>query len=214
MKTSMFLLTMAAVALSAGAAQAAAPKVHPVRIQVMGQLEKDRDSTKNESERSSSKSKTETQFYELQITLANTIKQEGAFDLEWYFFKRPLDGDGNEGDPVICEKGKTTMELGGMKRATHPVKSGTLTWSETKTSKTSSGNSNSNNSGSSSSKSVSGDVYDGYLVVARKEGEIIKTYASDKKYMDEKWLTKLDDPVEAGRKASKGASSKKKKKEK
>lgn len=160
---------------------------YTARLNVKGDLEKDRDSSKNESDKSNSKTKSETQQYELEITAANTIKQEGTFSLEWYFFKRPLDKDGKKGDPVLCEKGKTSLTIGGMKRVTHKVMSKPLTWKEVKSSK--SGNNKSSNS--SSSKIISGDIYDGYVILLRAEGDIIAQYSSEKKFLSARWLGKM-----------------------
>ena len=187
----------------------AAPKKHAVRLTVKGELEKERESSKQESEKRSTKYKTETQFYDLQITAANTIKQEGTFDLEWYFFKRDLNDEGDESDPVLCEKDKTTMTIAGMKRVTHPVKSSELSWSEIKTSKSSSGNSN--NSGSSGGKSYSGSMYEAYVVLVKHEGQIVAKYSDEKKYLSQEWIGKLDMPVQAGSKAASKSKKKKKK---
>jgi hypothetical protein len=196
------------LAVMSNTADSAPVKRYAARITVKGELEKERDSSKNESEKNSTKTKTEKQHYELAITAANTGKQGGTFDLECYFFKRQLDDKGNKGDPVLCEKDKATLTLGGMKRAMHKVTSETLSWEESKSSKSSSGKSNS--SKSSSGKSISGEVYGGYIVLLRAEGEIIAKYSSDKKFLSKEWLSKLDQPVSSGS----GSSSRNKKKKK
>lgn len=160
------------------------------RISVSGDLEKSRDSSKNEGDKSSSRSKTEAQHYELTITAANTGKIDGSFDVEWYFFKRALDKDGDKGDVVLSEKGKKTVKLKGLKRIVIPVNSKVLTWSETKS--TTKGSSN--KSSSSSKKVISGEVYDGYLVLLKYNGEIISRYSPDRKCKSDEWLGKMSIP--------------------
>jgi hypothetical protein len=206
MKRSYAVLGMMGV-LAMAISVSAAPKKHAVRLMVKGEVEKKRESSKKESDKSSTKYKTETQFYDLQITAANTIKQEGTFDLEWYFFKRDLNDEGDKSDPVLCEKDKTTLTIAGMKRVTLPVKSSELSWSEIKTSKSSSGNSK--NSGSSGGKSFSGSLYEAYVVLVKYEGQIIAKYSDEKKFLTPEWIDKLDMPVQSG---SKSASKSKKKK--
>jgi hypothetical protein len=101
--------------------QAAQAKDYAARIIVKEKLEKERESSKEENEKSSTKRKSETQMYKLGITVANTVKKEGTFNLEWYFLSRSLDSDGKKGDPVVCEKDKTTLTIGGMKKVVHPI---------------------------------------------------------------------------------------------
>ena len=189
----------------------AAPQKHAVRLMVKGELEKERESSKEESEKSSTKYSTETQFYDLQITVANTVKQEGAFDLEWYFFKRNLSEGGDKSDPVLCEKNKTTLTIAGMKRATHAVQSAGLLWGEVKTSKSRSGKDN--DSGSSSGKTFSGSMYEAYVVLVKHKGQIIAKYSNEKKFLTPEWLDKLNVPLqESSKDASKSKKKKKKKK--
>lgn len=195
MKTRLFIIGLLGFAVVAGAAPA---KQYAARISVKGELEKDRSS----SSTGNKKTKSETQYYELKVTVANTGKQEGTFDLEWYFLKRPLDALGKKGDPVVCEKNKTSVTIAGMKRVVHPVKSRSLTWSESKTSS----NNNSKNS-TAPKKSISGAIYGGYVLLLRADGEIVAKYASDKKFLSEQWLGTLQAPVAQ-------ASNKKNKKKK
>jgi len=179
--------------LVGGVSAEAGAKRFAGRISVSGKLEKDRDSSKKEGNNSSSRSKTETQFYDLKITAANTGKTEGAFDVEWYFFKRPLDNKGNKEDHVLAGQGKQTVQLKGMKRQVLPVKSEVLSWSETKSSKSSS---KKNNSSSSSKKTISGAVYGGYLVLLRADGEIISRYSPDRKMTSDDWLREMSIPLQ------------------
>jgi hypothetical protein len=187
-------------------------KSHAVRINVKGELEKDRETTKTETEKTSSKTKIETQYYELEITVANTVKQDGTFDLEWYFFKRNYGENGRLEDPVLCEKNKTTLEIAGMKRVTYPVTSKPLSWQESNNSK--SGKNNNSNDNNTSGKSITGDEYGGYVILVKHAGTIVADYSDEKKFLTDEWLGKLDGPVESGRSASspKKASKKKKKK--
>jgi hypothetical protein len=208
MKTRLFIIALTSLTMISSMALSAPSKHYAARISVKGELEKERDSSKNESEKSSSKTKTETQHYELVITTANTGKQEGTFDLEWYFFKRSWEEKGKKGDPVLCEKDKTTLSLGGMKRQTHEVTSKTLRWEESKTSKSGKSSSSKNSSG----KSITGEMYAGYVVLLRAEGEIIAKYASEKKYLTEEWMDKLDQPVSSSKRSSSKPKKKKKKK--
>jgi hypothetical protein len=203
-----FLIGLFSVALvfnMTGTAYAA----QAVRINVKGELEKDRDTSKTESDKSSSKTKTETQSYELEVTVANTVKQDGTFDVEWYFFKRSYE-DGRLGDPVLCEKDKKTVSIAGMKRITLPVTSKPLSWQESKNNK-SSKNSNNNNDDKSSGKSITGDEYGGYVILVKYEGEVLAEYSDEKKFLTDEWLGKLNGPVESGRAASAPSKSSKKK---
>lgn len=207
-KTRWMVIGMLGLAMIAGAVPG---KRYAARISVKGELKKERDSSKNETANSSSKTKSEVQHYDLQATVANTGKNAGTFDLEWYFLKRQLDGKGNKGDPAVCEKGKETLTIGGMKRVTHPVTSSSLSWSETKSSK--SGNSNRGNNSSSSKKNISGAVYGGYVLLLRADGQIVAKYSSDKRFLTEEWLQKLQAPV-AKPKPKKAAPRKRRKKKK
>ncbi|WP_372796490.1 hypothetical protein [Pontiella sp.] len=188
MKTRWFVVGIVGLALAAAAAPG---KRYAARISVQGDLEKDRDSSKTESAKSNSSSKTETQYYDLKVTVANTGKYDGTFDLEWYFFKRPLDAKGKKGDPVLCEKDKTSLTLGGMQRTEHLITSGSLSWTESKSSKSSSGK----NSNSSAKKSISGAVYGGYVLLLRADGEIVAKNASDRKFLSDEWIAMLQAPV-------------------
>jgi hypothetical protein len=183
------------------------------RLTVKGDLKKEQKSDKNESERSSTRSTTETLAYELDIQVSNTSKQEGTFDLEWYFIKRPLDSAGQKGDPVLCEKDKTSLTIGGQKRVAHKVVSQELVNSESKTSKESSGNSDSSKS-SGSSKRFSGDTFAGYIVLVRHQGEILAKYSNEAKFTTDEWIAKLDGPVQRGSGSKAPASTEKKKKKK
>lgn len=162
------------------------------RISVSGDLQKKRDSSKKEGKNSSSRSKSESQHYDLKITAANTGKLEGAFDVEWYFFKRKLNARGDKGDPVLAEKGKKTVLLKGMKRQMIPVKSKVLKWSETTNTKTSS----KKNSSSTSKKTISGDIYGGYLVILRVDGRILSRYSPDRKMTCDEWLGQMSIPLQ------------------
>jgi hypothetical protein len=166
------------------------------RLTVTGNVKKDSKSDKVESEKSSSKTKTETQKYELSATVANTGPQEGTFDLEWYFFRRPLDNNGDKGDPILCEKGKTSLTIPGMKRVVQKIESEEISNTESKTSKNSSGNSD--KGGSSSSKTISGDIYGGYILLVRSGGEILAKYSNEKKFLEDEWMGKLASPVSKG----------------
>ena len=189
MKTRVFILGMTGLVL----AVAAAPmKRVSARISVKGDLEKKRDSSKNEGTNKSTKTKSEIQHYELQVTVANTGKEEGTFDLEWYFVKRPLDAKGKKGDPEVCEKGTKTLTIGGMKRVVHPVKSAALTSSESKTNNNGNNNNNRNNNNSSTTKSITGAVYGGYVVLLRVDGKVIAKYSPDRKYLKDEWVRKLE----------------------
>jgi hypothetical protein len=180
-----------------------------VRLNVQDKLNKDRESEKTESDKSSSKTTTESLTYDLDIQVSNTSKQEGTFDLEWYFFKCRLDSKGKKEDPVLCEKNKTSLTIGGQKRVSHKVTSQTLKNTESKSSKSSSGK---NSKSSGSSKSFSGSTYAGYVVLARQDGKIVQKYSSDKKFLTDAWIGKLEGPV--SKDSVKKAPSKKKKKKK
>jgi hypothetical protein len=182
-----------------------------VRLTVKDKLNKDRESDKTESEKSSSKKTVESMTYQLDIQVSNTSKQEDTFELEWYFFKRPLDSKGKKQDPVLCEKDKTSLTIGGQKRVSHQVTSQTLKNTESKSSKSSSGNSSKS---SGSSKNFSGAIYAGYVVLARQDGEIAAKYSNEKKFLTETWLGKLAGPVSKGSGSNTSSSSKKKRKKK
>lgn len=169
-----------------------ATKRYAGRINVKGDLEKDRESSKSEGQKSSSKTKTESQYYDLQVTVANTGKYEGIFECEWYFFSRPLLERGKKGDPELSEKGKKSFNLKGMKRESFELKSKTLTWSETKTNKNSS---NKNNNNNSNKKSINGSVYGGYVVLLRVDGKIISRYSPDSKMKSDDFLGRFSIPL-------------------
>ncbi|MDF7825951.1 hypothetical protein P4B35_18115 [Pontiellaceae bacterium B12227] len=209
MNARMIVVGVVGLAVVAGAVPA---KRYAARISVKGELEKDRDSSKNESANSSTKTKSEVQFYNLEVTVANTGKHTGTFDLEWYFLKRRLDAAGKKGDPVLSEKDKTTLTIAGMKRVVHPVTSSSLSWSESKSSKNSSGRNN--NSSSSSKKNISGEIYGGYVLLLRADGEMVAKYASDRKFLSDEWLVQLQAPVANTTPARKTKNKKRKKKKK
>jgi hypothetical protein len=192
----------------------AAAHAGSVRLTVADNLKKDRNSDKNETKTSSTRIQTEFQYYELEITLTNTGPQKDTFDLEWYFFKRPLNAKGDKGDPVLCEKKKTTLPVDAMKRVTHKVVSDNLTNRETKIAKSStgSGRGRNNNNSSSSKTTASGEVYAGYVVLVRQAGEILAKESNDKKFLTESWLGKLGSPVKkpATKQPAKPSSKKKK----
>lgn len=202
-----FLIGLFSVALVFSMTGSAYAKAQAVRINVKGELEKDRETSKTETDKASSKTKIEKQFYELEITVANTVKQEGTFDLEWYFFKRSYDEKGKLGDPVLCEKDKTTVKIAGMKRITHPVTSKPLSWQESKSSKSG----NNNNSENTSGKSITGEEYGGYVILVKYQGKIVAKYSDEKKFLTDEWLGKLDGPVESGKARSGSKKAKKKK---
>jgi hypothetical protein len=203
----LLLAIQAGLVIAAGAAPTA-------RVNVKGNLEKNRDSSKSESEKSSTRNTTETSTYQLDIQVANTSKENADFDVEWYFIRRPLDNEGEKGDPVLCQKGKVTLPVGGQKRVLHKVASDPLTWSETKASKNSSSNNDSNKGGSSSSKSYSGDIFAGYVVLVRHAGTVLASQSNESKYTTEEWLAKLDGPIQksSGKATTTSNSGKKKKK--
>jgi hypothetical protein len=210
MKTGWIIVGMAVVALATTELQAAPVKGYSARISVKEKIEKERESSKDESEKSSTKSKSERQTYKLAITVANTVKKEGTFDLEWYFLSRSLGDDGKKGDPAVCQKDKTTLTIGGMKRVVHPVASRELTWTEVKTSR-----SGSNNSGKSSGgKSFSGEMYEGYVVLLKIDGEILAKYSNENKFLSAEWLVRLDKPIVSGGAKSREDSKKKRRNKK
>ncbi|MDZ8117072.1 hypothetical protein [Pontiella agarivorans] len=208
MKRKWIILGAAGVLFAAATATAGTAK-HAARVMVKGELEKERESSKDERENSSTRIKSESQHYELQVTVSNVIKKDGTFDLEWYFFKRNLDSEGEKSEPVLCEKDKVTLSIAGMKRVQHSVHSAELIWKETKTSKSSSNN---NSSGSSGGKTFSGSMYDGYVILVRNEGQIVAKYSDERKYLTPTWMGRLDMPVEAGSARSSAPKKKKKKK--
>ncbi len=154
-----------------------------VGLVVKGDIKKDRTSDKKEDKNSSTKTSTETAVYAISIQVSNTSKQEGEFDVEWYFIKRPVEGDGAKGDPVVGEKGKTTLSIGPQKRTMHQVESRPLTCTETKTA-------TSGKSGGTKSSS-SGDIFDGYIVLVKHDGEILAKQSNQARYLTEEWLSKL-----------------------
>ncbi len=184
-----------------------------VGLTVKGELEKERTSDKTEGERTSSKTSTETAAYTLDIQVSNPAKQEVSFDVEWYFISQPLNEEGDEGDPILCEKGNTTLAIGPQKRAGHQAISKPLSKTETKTTRESSGN-NDDSDRSDSSKHVSGDVYAGYVVLVKYEGKVVAQKASETKFGTPEWLEKLAGEVQAisGTKAASASGGKKKKK--
>jgi len=193
-RTHIVIALAAIMAFSSTELLGAQLKRHSARISVTGDLEKDRDSSKNKSGKSSSRTKSEMQYYELEATVANTGKTEETYTLEWFFFKRKLNNKGNEGDPELASKNKTTLTVGPMKRVKQEIVSDAVSWEETTTTKNSSGNNNKSNS--SSKKKISGDVYDGYLIVLRAEdGTVITLKANEKKFEKDEWLGKLGLPV-------------------
>ncbi len=201
------IVTIAALGLALGINSAfTAPVRGPAaRINVTARLEKDRDSQKSKSKKSTTNTKQSAATYHLDIQVSNSSKPNASFDLEWYFLKRPIDKKGNKGDPVLCEKGKTTLEIGGQKRVMHKVVSATLTTTETKTS-------SKKKKGSSTKKSAAGDVYAGYVVLVRHEGKILAKDSNENRFTSPDWLAKLDGPVQkrSGRKAASSGGKKKK----
>lgn len=172
-----FLVTMGmGVCLSAFSA----PKGVAVRLNVKGDLDKERSNEKDEKENKSTRSKLEEQCYTLSVQVVNTSRQPVAVDLECYFVGRRVDSNGKKGDRVICEKTKETLEIAGQKKVSKEVVSKVLSSAETVTS-----------SSVKTKKSYSGSVYSGYIVVVRYEGEIVAKMASDTKYLSEQWLGKL-----------------------
>jgi hypothetical protein len=205
------LMTLA-LAIGIGTLLSSSALAAAVRLSVTDKLNKDRTSEKSESEKSSSRTKVETLTYDLNIQVSNTTKAEGTFDLEWYFIKRPLDDEGKKGDPILCEKDKTTLTIGGQKRISHKVTSKALKNTESKSSKSSSGNSSKS---SGSSKSFSGDTYAGYVVLARQDGKILAKYSNEKKFLEDSWVEeKLNGKVSQGSSKNTSSSSKKKRKKK
>lgn len=185
---------LVAVLLLAGVNQAtyAQIKRYSARISVKGELKKDRETSKNESEKKSAKTTTEKQHYELDVTVANTGKEDESYTLEWYFFKCPLGSDG-EGDPELASKGSEKISLAAMKRLNKKVVSETLEWKDSK----SSSNSSKGNDSGKKKGGPSGNVYDGYLVVLRADdGSVITTNSNNKRYTTDEWLGKVGFPVE------------------
>ncbi|WP_372807931.1 hypothetical protein [Pontiella sp.] len=189
MKKNVMGSVLAGVVFAGAMSCGAASGQYSARISVTGQLEKERDSSKNESTKSTAKTKSESQHFDLKVTVANTGKEEASFDLEYYFFARHLTSDGDKGEPVLVQKGNEAVTLAGMSRDTIPVVSSSLSWSETKT--TSSGNSNNNSSSSSQKKTVSGSVYDGYVMLLRADGEIVAKYSPDRKLLTDEAIASL-----------------------
>jgi hypothetical protein len=216
MKNNVMVIALAGLVFAGGITADAAMSRYSARISVSGQLEKERDSSKNESTKSTAKTKSEDQHYDLKVTVANTGKEEVTFDLEYYFFARHLASDGDKGDPVLVQKGQEAVTLAGMSRDTIQVTSTPLSWSETKTSNNSSGNSNNNKSSSSQKKSVSGSIYDSYVMLLRAEGEIVAKYSPDRKLLTDEAIASLATATVSSaapaKSAGKAAGGKKRKK--
>ena len=187
MKTRLFIMGFAALAVLSGSAFAGT-----VRLSVKGGLEKDQDATKVEKGNTTTKTQSEDQYYELDVTVSNTLKEEGTFDLEWYFFKRPLDKEGDKGDSVLCEKDKTTLTIGGMKRVTHSVKSENLSSTEVSVDQNKQGKRSGNGK---TKKTINGAVYGGYVVLVRAGGDVIEKYSDNKSLLKGDWQGRLDQSV-------------------
>ncbi len=205
MKRQTATLLVIGMAVGFGSFLATPVQAAGVRLTVKGDLDRDSKSEKKETKKSSRRSETESLTYELDIQVSNTTKQEAIFDLEWYFLRRPLDSKGKKGEPVLCEKDKIALTIGGQRRVSHKVTSETITNSESKTSKRSSGN------GPGSSKSFSGDVYAGYVVLVKKDGKILAKKSNETKFTSAQWLGTLNGRVKKASGKKPSSSGKKKK---
>lgn len=164
---------------------------HVARLTVKGGLEKDRESESNDRGNTSEKMELEYQRYELAIEISNLISEEDTFELSWYFIRAPLNKKGGKGAPVLAEKGADTITVGGRQKVVHEVTSGELSFSEVQQTKPDKRNRNQ----SISTKEIRGDVYEGYVVLLRHGSEIIDKKASDRDFLSDEWLQKLEQPV-------------------
>jgi hypothetical protein len=177
------------------------------RLNVTAKLNKDRDRTTSSGKSSSSKTESEIQYYTLDIQVSNTGKSEGTFDISWYFIKRKISGNGEKGMPFSVKGGKETFTIPGQKRINHEVNSEGVIWTATKK-----GSSGKKKKSGNNKSTVSGEVYDGYVVLAHYEGELLQKNSGDRKYLSDEWLAKLDTPAPKAQPAPKKKSSKKSKK--
>jgi hypothetical protein len=177
------------------------------RLNVTAKLNKDRDRSTSSGKTGSSKVETELQYYTLDIQVSNTGKSDGAFDVSWYFIKRKISGNGEKGIPFSIKGGKEIFAIPGQKRINHEVNSEGAAWASTK--KGSSGNKKKSGNNKST---VSGEMYDGYVVLVHYEGELLQKTSGDRKYLSDEWLAKLEAPAPKAQPAPKKKSSKKGKK--
>lgn len=155
-----------------------ATQEHKIRLSVRHKFNKSHDSSKTEA-KVSSKTKIEKQQYELDIQVLNSSETEDTYTVEWYFIKRPITKEG-KGEPSVCERGSTELTLPPRKPVKHPVTSKELSWKEGKTAAA--------NSKTSAKVTISGDYYDGYIVLVTKNGEILAQESNEDKYLEPIWL--------------------------
>lgn len=177
-----------------------------ISISVNDDLKKDTETDKSGGGSSSKRTEAETQTYMLDIAVFNGGAEGGTFDLEWYFFKRSFNNKGDKGNPVICEKGKATLNIKARERVYQKVTSEGLNSSETKTTTNSRkrGRSRSNQT-----KSYSGAVYAGYAVLVRQNGTVVAKKATDSCYLEDEWLGKLNPRTPTPKSSGNGARKRK-----
>lgn len=168
MKFGYTMLLLAGLGLSAGMENAFGAPQSGVCASLNVKAELDKDRVLTPKKKKTPKTKTISEDYELDIQVVNASKQEAEFELEWYFIKCELDNRGYKGDSVTGEKGAITLTLGGYQRKRHKVKSKPLSCTELFT---------------RDGKKFKGEVFAGYIVLLRHEGEILKKISNKKLFL-------------------------------
>jgi len=147
----------------------------------------------------------ETETCAMEIEVENSAEQAGNYDVQWCVIAKRISGKDSE-KLVISDSGKIEITRGSKMTGTETINPKPFIFTITSIDRA--GNSVGNYNGSST-QTREGDVYAGYIVLVKADGNLLAQESNDDRFLKEEWIAQCEKAVQL--KASLKAKQKKKK---
>ena len=125
----------------------------------------------------------------MEIEVGNPAERIGNYDVEWCVIaKRTLSKDQDK--LVISDSGKIEITCEGKSTGTETVKPKSFVFTITSINRTN------DNGGNSSDQAREGDVYAGYIVLVKADGEILAKESNDDRFSKDEWVAQCEKAVQ------------------
>lgn len=128
----------------------------------------------------------ETQTCTLEIEVENRAEQTGNYAVEWCVIAKRTSGKAQD-NLVVSDSGKIEITREGKATGTETVKPKAFVFTTTSI----------NYGDYSSNQTREGDVYAGYVVLVKADGEIIAKASNDDRFSKDEWVAQCEKAVQA-----------------
>ena len=190
-----FTLLLFTVAFFVATESRGEEKRHEANLSVKAKIARNQDDNETDAEKVNgfvtTAVKTKTETCTLEITVENTTEQNDSYRLEWFFISKKTSGKENE-KLLVFNSGKADIVLDGSASVTRTEVSKPFIYTKKTVYWTDRGGGTGN-----SRETNGGDVYAGYLVLVKADGELLEKESNSSRFLTDEWVAQCEQAAQS-----------------